>query len=64
MVKSMEDLTVRQKFILKTLLEKGPSNIEDLSKLMDVSGRTIMREIASINHNLKKYNAVIVEDNG
>ncbi|HAA80409.1 MAG TPA: antitermination protein BlgG, partial [Thermoanaerobacter sp.] len=64
MVKSMEDLTVRQKFILKTLLEKGPSNIEDLSKLMDVSGRTIMREIASINNNLKKYKAVIVEDNG
>jgi len=64
MVKGMEDLTVRQKFILKTLIEKGPSNIEDLSKLMDVSGRTIMREIASINNNLKKYKAVIVEDNG
>lgn len=54
MVKIMDELTVRQRFILKTLLEKGPSNIEDLSKLMDVSGRTIMREIASINHNLKK----------
>ncbi|AIS51489.1 transcriptional regulator MtlR [Thermoanaerobacter kivui] len=60
----MEDLTVRQKFILKTLLEKGPFNIKDLSNLMDVSERTIMREIASINNNLKKYKAVIIEDNG
>lgn len=64
MVKGMEDLTVRQKFILKTLLEKGPTNIEDLSKLMDVSGRTITREIVSINNNLKKYKTVILEDNG
>jgi len=64
MVKVMEDLTVRQKFILKTLIEKGPSNIEDLSKLMDVSGRTIMREIFSINNNLKKYKTAIIEDAG
>ncbi|MGB9679125.1 MAG: BglG family transcription antiterminator [Thermoanaerobacteraceae bacterium] len=64
MVKVMEDLTVRQKFILKTLIEKGPSNIEDLSKLMDVSGRTIMREIFSINNNLRKYKTAIIEDAG
>lgn len=59
----MKDLTVRQKFILKTLIEKGPLKMEDLSKLMDVSNRTISREISAINNYLKKYQASIVESN-
>ncbi|MFL0245364.1 BglG family transcription antiterminator [Candidatus Clostridium stratigraminis] len=45
----MNDLTARQKFILNSIIEKGPLNIKDLSEQIAVSNRTISREIAVIN---------------
>ncbi|MBE3578418.1 MAG: BglG family transcription antiterminator [Caldanaerobacter subterraneus] len=61
MVKAMEDLSVRQKFILKNLIEKGPFEIADLANLMDVSERTVLREVALINERLRDFNVKIVE---
>lgn len=49
----MNELTARQKFILNIILEKGPLNIKDLSQQIDVSNRTISREITAINNILK-----------
>ncbi|QOX62864.1 PRD domain-containing protein [Anoxybacterium hadale] len=51
----MDAFTVRQKFILSSLIEKGPLSIKDLSQQIDVSDRTIMRELATINDWLKKH---------
>lgn len=51
----MDAFTVRQKFILSSLIEKGPLSIKDLAQQIDVSERTIMRELASINDWLKKH---------
>lgn len=51
----MDAFTVRQKFILSNLIEKGPLSIKDLSHQIDVSDRTIMRELASLSDWLKKY---------
>jgi mannitol operon transcriptional antiterminator len=51
----MDGFTVRQKFILSNLIEKGPLSIKDLSHQIDVSERTIMREMSSINDWLKQY---------
>jgi len=51
----MKELSDRQKFIIKSLIEKGPLNIEDLSKLMNISKRTIDREIHDANKFLKIF---------
>ncbi|MDI3310350.1 MAG: PRD domain-containing protein [Thermoanaerobacterium sp.] len=58
----MKDLSDRQKFIIKSLIEKGPLNIEDLSKLMNISKRTIDREVHEANKILKNYRCVITEN--
>ena len=51
----MDGFTVRQKFLLNNLIEKGPLSIKTLSRQIDVSERTIMRELSSINEWLKNY---------
>ncbi|AEF16981.1 transcriptional antiterminator, BglG [Thermoanaerobacterium xylanolyticum LX-11] len=58
----MKDLSDRQKFIIKSLIEKGPLSIEDLSKLMNISKRTIDREVHEANKILKSYRCVITEN--
>lgn len=50
----MNELTARQKFIVNIIFEKGPLNIKDLSQQIDVSNRTMSREIATINSVLKE----------
>ncbi|MFL0266643.1 BglG family transcription antiterminator [Candidatus Clostridium radicumherbarum] len=59
----MNDLTARQKFILNSIIEKGPLNIKDLSEQIAVSNRTISREIAVINKFLLDKNITINEIN-
>lgn len=59
----MDSLTIRQKFILNSLIEKGPLTIKGLSQQIDVSERTILREISSINNWIKQYN-LRISDNG
>ena len=58
----MDDLTPRQQFILSKVLNEGPFNIKGLDKQLDISTRTILREISSINKYLKKYNVSIYND--
>ncbi|MBC2579574.1 BglG family transcription antiterminator [Clostridium sp. DJ247] len=58
----MNNLTPRQQFILNKVLNGGSFNIKDLQKQFDVSTRTILREISSINKNLKKYSVNIFND--
>lgn len=60
----MDGFTVRQKFILSNLIEKGPLPIKGLSQQVDVSERTIMREVSSMNDWLKKYRLRISECGG
>ncbi len=60
----MDRFTVRQKFILSNLIEKGPLPVKDLSHQIDVSERTIMREVSSMNDLLKKYKLRISECGG
>lgn len=55
------DLTARQKFILNSIIEKGSLNIKDLSRQIDVSSRTVSREITAINNYLLDKNIVINE---
>ena len=59
----MIDLTARQKFILNTIIGKGPLNVKDLSQEIDVSNRTISREVSAINNYLSDKNALIREIN-
>lgn len=60
----MDTLTVRQKFILNNLIEKGPLNIKGLSQQIDVSERTILREVSSINNWMKQYDLRIADSGG
>jgi mannitol operon transcriptional antiterminator len=57
------DLTARQKFVLNTIIEKGPLSIKDLSQQIDVSNRTISRDMSVINKFLSDRNIVICEKN-
>ncbi|MDP4089685.1 MAG: transcription antiterminator, partial [Bacillota bacterium] len=59
----MTDLNARQKFILNTIIEKGPLNLKDLSQQFDVSNRTISREMDVINKFLADKKVSIHEDN-
>jgi len=59
----MIDLTARQKFILNTIIGKGPLDVKDLSQEIDVSNRTISREVSAINNYLSDKNASIREIN-
>lgn len=59
----MDNLTARQKFILNSIIEKGPLDIKGLSQQIDVSMRTILRENSVINDWLKQYK-VRISDNG
>lgn len=58
----MNDLTPRQQFILSTVLNEGTSNINRFHKDLDISERTILREIYSINKQLKKSSITIFND--
>ncbi|AWK50536.1 transcription antiterminator BglG [Clostridium beijerinckii] len=58
----MDNLTPRQQFILNTVLSEGTSNIKRLHKDLDISERTILREISSINKQLKKSGVLIFND--
>lgn len=60
----MNGFTVRQKFILSNLIEKGPLSIKGLSQQIDVSERTVTREVSTINEWLKKYKLRIYESGG
>jgi mannitol operon transcriptional antiterminator len=60
----MDGFSVRQKFILSNLIEKGPLLIKGLSQQIDVSERTVMREVSSMNDWLKKYKLRISECGG
>lgn len=58
----MKDLTPRQKFVLNKVLYEDSINIKNLQKQLNVSVRTILREISSLNTDLKKYNIKIFND--
>lgn len=58
----MKDLTPRQQFLLNKVLDEDSINIKNLQKQLNVSDRTILREISSLNTELKKYNIKIFND--
>lgn len=58
----MNNLTPRQQFILSTVLNEETFNIRRLHKDLDISERTILREISSINKRLKKNSITIFND--
>jgi len=60
----VEQLTVRQKFIMNNLMEKGPLTIRGLSQQIDVSERTILRETSALNDWLKQHKVRISERGG
>ncbi|HYE84259.1 MAG TPA: BglG family transcription antiterminator [Clostridia bacterium] len=60
----MDSFTVRQKFILNSLIETGPLTTKGLSQQIDVSERTIMREVSSINAWLKQHRLRIADSGG
>ncbi len=60
----MDSFSVRQKFILSNLIEKGPLSTKGLSQQIDVSERTILREVSAINVWLKQYNLRISDSVG
>ena len=60
----MEQLTVRQKFIMNNLMEKGPLAIRGLSQQIEVSERTILRETSALNDRLKQHKVRISESGG
>lgn len=60
----MDGFNVRQKFILSNLIEKGPLSLKGLSQQIDVSERTIMREVSSMNDWLKRYKLRLSESGG
>jgi mannitol operon transcriptional antiterminator len=59
----MTELTARQKFVLNTLIEKGSLKAKNLSQQIDVSTRTISRDILAINKFLSDKNLLIHENN-
>jgi mannitol operon transcriptional antiterminator len=63
MVGNMDELTIRQKFILKSLIVSHSLNIKELSAQMDVSERTILREVASVNSLFKPDNIKVTLKN-
>ncbi|MDR3593688.1 BglG family transcription antiterminator [Clostridium sp.] len=58
----MKDLTPRQQFVLNKVLDEDSINIKNLQKQLNVSARTILREISSLNTDLKKYSMKIFND--
>lgn len=60
----LDSLTVRQKFILNSVIEKGPLTIKDLSQQIEISERTILREASAINEWMKLYEVRIFESGG
>jgi Transcriptional antiterminator len=60
----MNSLTARQKFILNSIIEKGPLTTKGLSQQIDVSERTVLRETSAINEWLVKYNTRVSESGG
>lgn len=60
----MDGFTVRQKFILSNLIEKGPLSTKGLSQQIEVSERTILREVSSVNIWLKQHKLRISDSGG
>jgi mannitol operon transcriptional antiterminator len=58
----MNKLTPRQQFILITVLNEGSFNIKKLHKDLDISERTVLREISCINKELKQESITIFND--
>lgn len=58
----MDHLNPRQQFMLNKVLNEGTFNIKHLHKDLDISSRTILREIYAINKYLKKYSITIFND--
>lgn len=58
----MENLTPRQQFVLRTVLNEGSFNIKRLKKDLDISERTILRELSSINKKLRNSSIMIFND--
>ncbi|ADL52123.1 BglG family transcription antiterminator [Clostridium cellulovorans] len=58
----MNNLTPRQQFVLNKVLYEGSININSLERQLNVSSRTILREIASLNAELKKSSIKIFND--
>ncbi len=61
---TVEGLTVRQKFILHKLIEKGSLSLKSLSQQIDLSERTVLRETSALNEWLKQYRLRITESGG
>lgn len=59
----MENLTTRQQFTLNKVLNEGVIKLDDLYKQLDVSERTIYREISAINKFLRQYHLSMYYDN-
>lgn len=59
----MENITTRQQFTLNKILNEEAINLDDLHKQLEVSERTILREISSINKFLRNYHLSIYYDN-
>lgn len=59
----MESITARQQFTLNKILNEEAINLSDLHKQLEVSERTILREISAINKFLRKYHLSIYYDN-
>lgn len=60
----MESITARQQFTLNKILNEAVLNLGDLHKELEVSERTILREISAINKFLRQYHLSIYYDNG
>ncbi|AGK96373.1 BglG family transcription antiterminator [Clostridium pasteurianum] len=59
----MEGITTRQQFTLNKILNEEAISLDDLHKQLEISERTILREISSINKFLRKYHLSIYYDN-
>ncbi|AJA48949.1 transcriptional regulator MtlR [Clostridium pasteurianum DSM 525 = ATCC 6013] len=59
----MEGITTRQQFTLNKILNEETISLDDLHKQLEISERTILREISSINKFLRKYHLSIYYDN-
>ena len=62
-MEKITELSARQKFIIRSLLEESPLDVREISKQMDVSERTVFREISFINSVLQKNNIKILSKN-
>lgn len=60
---SINDFTPRQKFILNAIFQKNSLSVNQLSTQFDISNRTILREVSTINKILRKSSINIYYNN-